>query len=121
MTPFQLKSLRATAKRYRREEPRTPAGGVVLIYRGQAFGWKNCLGSASCVVPDSFAVNESGQIWQGTGGNDYDGARGWVLLSPLPGQKGLGVSPAAPAQAGQVEGTCLMPIGQGVLSGERQA
>lgn len=53
--------------------------GVVLIYLGKAYGWKNELRDPQHERPDAIAVDEQGRVFLAVGGNDSDGAKAWVL------------------------------------------
>lgn len=77
---MNLHQIQAIARRYRRMEamPEINAGGVVLIYRGQAYGWRDCVRDPHQDCPGALAVDLGGQVWQAQGGDDYHGARAWV-------------------------------------------
>ncbi|MCW4647282.1 antirestriction protein ArdR [Pseudomonas aeruginosa] len=55
--------------------------GVVLIWQGTVYGWKNCLRDAAHEQPGAYAVNESGHVFIAKGGNEYDGAKAWVAVA----------------------------------------
>lgn len=110
MTPYQLKLLRNIAKRYRKAE-NLPAGFVILVggffgrCKPEPDGWVLRLDRPSGFIPGCFAVSSTGEVFVTEGGNDYDGAKSWIPLSPLPGQDDQGACLAAPAPVNQVEGT----------------
>ncbi|MCU7951071.1 MAG: antirestriction protein ArdR [gamma proteobacterium symbiont of Bathyaustriella thionipta] len=52
--------------------------GVVLIWDGQVYGWKNCLRDAKHERPGAIAVDIEEHVFIAQGGNDYDGAKCWV-------------------------------------------
>ena len=54
-----------------RAEHQTPPGGVVLVWRGTAYGWKNELRDPGHERPGALAV----------GGDDYHGAKSWSVVS----------------------------------------
>ena len=54
--------------------------GVVLIWEGAVYGWKNILRDASHERPGAYAVDEDGHIFIAEGGNDCDGAKAWVAV-----------------------------------------
>ena len=54
--------------------------GIVLIWQGEVYAWKNSLRDAGCERPGAIAVDEQGHIFKAEGGNDYDGAKCWVTL-----------------------------------------
>lgn len=54
--------------------------GVVLISCGNAYGWKNKLRDASHESPGVIAVDAEGHIFKAEGGDDYNGAKGWVAV-----------------------------------------
>lgn len=72
-----ISSLRETADRWRVNNPNHP-GGVVLIWQGTVYGWKDCLRDASHEQPGAFAVDDAGHVFVAEGGNEYDGAKCWV-------------------------------------------
>ncbi|GHN94396.1 hypothetical protein MY006_50330 [Escherichia coli] len=53
-------------------------GGVVLIWQGAVYGWKNELRDPQHEQPGAVAVDESGGVFVAEGGNEYDGAKCWV-------------------------------------------
>ncbi|EMA6998321.1 hypothetical protein [Klebsiella pneumoniae] len=53
-------------------------GGVVLLWQGAAYGWKNELRDPQHEQPGAVAVDETGCVFVAEGGNEYDGARCWV-------------------------------------------
>lgn len=65
------------AKAYRDEEKHP--GGVVLVWDGQAYGWKNELRDPQHERPGALAVGSDGRVWLAYGGNDQDGAKSWEL------------------------------------------
>ena len=71
------------AANWREKEPHPRATtGVVLIWEGEVYGWKNCLRDAAHERPNAIAVDEQGHVFIAQGGNDYDGAKCWVATSP---------------------------------------
>ncbi|WP_445439432.1 antirestriction protein ArdR [Citrobacter portucalensis] len=56
--------------------------GVVLIWKGEVYGWKNCLRDAQHERPGAIAVDVTGNVFIAEGGNDYDGAKVWVVFQP---------------------------------------
>lgn len=54
-------------------------GGVVLIFNGVAYGWKNKLRDPQCEQPGAIAIDESGNHWLADGGDSYNGAERWEL------------------------------------------
>ncbi|EGL4300878.1 antirestriction protein ArdR [Salmonella enterica] len=55
-------------------------GGVVLIWEGKAYGWKNCLRDAGGERPGAIAIDTDGHVFIAEGGNEYDGAKCWVAM-----------------------------------------
>lgn len=76
MTDQQSK-LRAVARMYRESNPQRE-GGVVLIWKGKAYGWKNCLRDAAHEQPGAYAVDLDGHVFVAEGGDAYNGAKAWV-------------------------------------------
>ena len=72
------KTLQQIANNWREQHP-THDGGVVLIWNGEAYGWKNTLRDPQQERPGVYAVDLSGNVWVAVGGNDYDGAHKWVV------------------------------------------
>lgn len=64
------------AEAYRREEGQD--GGIVLVYAGQVYGWKNELRDPHQERPGALAVTAYGSVWLADGGNDQDGAKTWT-------------------------------------------
>jgi|LSQX01.2.fsa_nt_gb hypothetical protein len=58
--------------------------GVVLLAHTTGawavYGWKNELSDPRCEAPGTVAVDVLGNIWQATGGNEYEGAEAWEVL-----------------------------------------
>lgn len=55
-------------------------GGVVLVWEGQVYGWKNCLRDAVHERPGAYAVDEAGHVFVAEGGDDDNGAKCWVVV-----------------------------------------
>lgn len=70
----------AIAERWREQNAEHASSGVVLIWEGKAYGWKNCLRNAEHERPNAIAVDMSGHVFIAQGGNDYDGAKCWVVI-----------------------------------------
>tara|TARA_R110002072_G_scaffold298960_1_gene473677 strand:- start:579 stop:815 length:237 start_codon:yes stop_codon:yes gene_type:complete len=64
------------AEKYRSKTGRTC--GVVLIFNGEVYGWKNELRDPQCEQPGAVAVDDSGNLWTATGGDSYNGAKQWA-------------------------------------------
>lgn len=77
MASKKLQRLRKIAEEHRATHPENK-GGVVTIFKNQAFGWMCELHDPFKVVPGAFAVDENGNCFEAVGGNDYDGAEEWV-------------------------------------------
>lgn len=67
----------AQAWRATQPEPRR-SSGVVLVFEGKVYGWKNELRDPQHDQPGAIAVDPDGRAWVAEGGNDYDGAERWV-------------------------------------------
>ncbi|EKI5081646.1 hypothetical protein PEY58_004593 [Salmonella enterica] len=57
--------------------------GVVLIWEGRVYGWKDKLRDTRHERPGAVAVDCHGNVFRAEGGNDYDGAAVWVVYSSL--------------------------------------
>ncbi|WP_267400366.1 antirestriction protein ArdR [Pseudomonas sp. GM_Psu_2] len=73
----KLSKVRDVARQYRNANPQRE-GGVVLIWQGNAYGWKNCLHDASHEQPGAYAVDLDGHVFMAEGGDAYNGAKAWV-------------------------------------------
>jgi len=79
VTAVKAKHITEIAEQYRRNNPER-LGGVVLIWQGQEYGWKNELRDPQSERPGAYAVDAKGNIWKAVGGNDYDGAERWEAV-----------------------------------------
>lgn len=77
----QMRKLRALADAWRKRHP-VYEGGIVLIWDGEVYGWKNILRDASSERPGVFAVDAFGLVYVSAGGDYQNGARCWVALPP---------------------------------------
>jgi hypothetical protein len=77
-----IEALRATATQWRagNQEHR---GGVVLVWQGSVFGWKNSLRDAGHERPGVYAVDEDGHVFIAEDGDEYNGAKCWVATDPV--------------------------------------
>nr|WP_254176728.1 antirestriction protein ArdR [Pseudomonas fluorescens]AWH58615.1 Hypothetical protein [Pseudomonas fluorescens] len=57
-------------------------GGVVLVWQGEVYGWKNCLRDAVHERPGAYAVDDAGHVFIAEGGDDQNGAKCWVVVDP---------------------------------------
>ncbi len=80
----QLSNVRSAARQYREANPEREHG-VVLVFEGKAYGWKDCLRDPGHEQPGAYAVDEDGYVSVAEGGNAYDGAKHWVALASSPG------------------------------------
>lgn len=74
-----VQEARAAAKAWRDRWP-GHAGGVVLVWDGAGYGWKNRLRDAGHERPGALAVDADGVVYRAEGGNDQDGASVWVVV-----------------------------------------
>ena len=77
----QLSRVRSAARRYREANPERQLG-VVLVFEGKAYGWKDCLRDPGHEQPGAYAVDEAGHVFIAEGGNEHDGAKCWVAADP---------------------------------------
>ena len=68
------------AKVWRQRNQEHADSGVVLIWDGEAYGWKNVLRDPQHERPGAIAVDAEGNMFIAEGGNDYDGAKCWVVF-----------------------------------------
>ena len=69
------------AQRWRTQNVEHAHLGIVMIWDGQVYGWKNCLRDAQHERPGVIAVDVDENVFIAEGGNDYDGAKCWVAHS----------------------------------------
>ncbi len=82
MTMTQLiEALRATATKWR-EGNQEHRGGIVLVWEGEPYGWKNELRDPASERPGTYAVDNAGLVFMAEGGDDYNGAKAWVAVDP---------------------------------------
>jgi len=74
------KIARLAAAKWRKEN-RGHSGGVVLVYGGKVYGWKNELRDPSHEKPGACAVDHNGVVFVATGGDSYNGAQCWERTS----------------------------------------
>ncbi|MDZ7869717.1 MAG: hypothetical protein U5L02_11075 [Rheinheimera sp.] len=59
--------------------------GFVVLHEGEVSGWTIALNNPQGWVPGCVAVSANFECYRATGGNDYDGATAWTLISPATG------------------------------------
>lgn len=74
-----LRTARAAAAQYREEYPHLE-GGVVLVWNGEAYGWKDALRDPEHERPGVYAVGADGRVSMSTGGDTYNGAQSWEAI-----------------------------------------
>jgi hypothetical protein len=74
-----MNAIKQAAAQYRQENP-DHTGGVVLIWQGEAYGWKNELRDPQSERPGVYAVADDGRAWVSAGGDDYNGAQRWEAV-----------------------------------------
>lgn len=67
----------ATQWRDRHQEVR---GGIVMVWEGKAYAWKDSLRDAGHERPGVYAIDEAGNVFIAEGGDDYNGAKCWVVV-----------------------------------------
>lgn len=55
-------------------------GGVVLFWDGEAYAWKDSLRDAGHERPGVHAIDDAGNVFIAEGGDDYNGAKCWVVV-----------------------------------------
>ena len=89
----------AVAWRATQPEPRR-SSGVVLVWDGQVYGWKDALREPQHERPGAVAVDVNGRVWIAEGGNDANGAKQWL---PEPHPLGSAPHPADDWDLGMLE------------------
>lgn len=74
-----IEALRSTAAKWRacNQEHRE---GVVLVWEGEVYGWKNELRDPASERPGAYAVDKAGLVFKAEGGDEYNGANAWVAV-----------------------------------------
>ncbi|GGJ20934.1 hypothetical protein [Pseudomonas avellanae] len=72
-----IEALRSTAAKWRAGNLEYREG-VVLIWQGAVYGWKDSLRDPSDESPGVYAVNETDHIFIAEGGDECNGAKCWV-------------------------------------------
>lgn len=75
-----IETLRTTAIGWRAAN-QDRRSGVVLVWQGEVYGWKNSLRDAVHERPGVYAVDEQGHVFIAEGGDDYNGAKCWVVVA----------------------------------------
>lgn len=75
----------AAAWRENEGERDSSRAGVVLVFQGVAYGWKNALRDPQHERPGAIAVDVAGNSWIACGGDDENGAKVW---RPALGEQG---------------------------------
>mgnify|MGYP006928988497 CR=1 FL=1 len=76
---FSIQAARAAARKWRDENSEHDAG-VVLVWEGEAYGWKDRLRDPAHERPGVYAVDPDGFVFVAQGGDDYSGAKCWVVV-----------------------------------------
>lgn len=76
-----IESLRAAAAKWRASN-KEHRGGVVLVWGGVPYGWKNELRDPDHERPGAYAVDMAGLVFRAEGGDDYSGAKSWIAVDP---------------------------------------
>lgn len=74
-----IETLRTTAAQWRTDNQKH--GGLVLVWQDAVYGWKNSLRDAGHERPGVYAVDEQGHVFIAEGGDDYEGAKCWVVVA----------------------------------------
>lgn len=73
-----MSKILSAAIKWREEHPEH-VSGVVLVWNNEAYGWKDKLRNPEHEQPGAYAVDDENRVFIATGGNDYDGAKCWVV------------------------------------------
>ena len=76
-----IKALRATAAK-RRSGSQEHRSGIVLVWEGDVYGWKNELRDPASERSWFYAVDKAGLVFKAEGGDYYNGAKAWVAVDP---------------------------------------
>lgn len=67
------------ANQWRKRHP-DYLSGVVLVWEGAAYGWKDALRDAGQERPGVYAIDEANNVFIAEGGDDYNGAERWLAI-----------------------------------------
>lgn len=76
-----IEVLCATAAKWRADN-QEHRGGVVLVFEGEVYGWKNELRDQACERPGTYDVDKAGLVFKAEGGDDFNGAKVWSAVDP---------------------------------------
>lgn len=76
-----IEALCATANKWRAGN-QEHQGGVVLVWEGTVYGWKNELRDPASERPGAYAVDKTGLVFRAEGGDNYNGAKAWIAVDP---------------------------------------
>ncbi len=74
---MSMQQIEDAANAWRVANPEHLTDGVVLVWDGRAYGWKDRLRDPQHERPGVYAVDVHGHVWQALGGNERDGAVAW--------------------------------------------
>jgi hypothetical protein len=77
---IEIETLQKTAQHWR-ESNQCHQGGIVLVWQGAVYGWKNELRDPQHEQPGAFAVDSAGKVFIAEGGDPYNGAIRWSPLA----------------------------------------
>lgn len=63
-----------------RERHKECLHGVVLLWEGEPYAWKDSLRDAGHERPGVYAIDEAGNVFIAEGGDDQNGAKCWVVV-----------------------------------------
>lgn len=73
--------VRMLAANWRKSQPMNrKTKGVVLVFDGRVYGWKDRIRDPDHEIPGAFAVDVDGRVWQAIGGDNVAGATSWKLI-----------------------------------------
>ncbi|MDH4845074.1 antirestriction protein ArdR [Pseudomonas sp. BN605] len=73
---LEISTLQKTAQNWR-DSNQCNQGGIVLVWQGTVYGWKNELRDPQHEQPGAIAVDPTGQVFIAEGGDAYNGATHW--------------------------------------------
>ena len=68
------------AKSWRIDKGYVGKGGIIVLFKNKVQGWVNGLRDPQRWQPGCIAIDEAGNSWIASGGNDYDGANTWQTI-----------------------------------------
>jgi hypothetical protein len=78
---MNIKQMMNTVNKWRTNNIERVAGGVIVVCDDEIQGWVNELRDPEHWRPGCIAINENGELYLATGGDDQNGAKSWQPMT----------------------------------------